>query len=123
MAGAHKFPEGYYFVVPFRRVSRLRRPFLASMAQGTRNKQKKKALNSRARIPKDQTTATRSTLRVKGDVWMPKENDTFNKIWKALDKDGWKQVKRITLSDLTELNPHLPLHKAKGRGSTPPRRR
>ena len=28
VAGAHKFTEGYYFLVPFRRVSRLRRPFV-----------------------------------------------------------------------------------------------
>ena len=28
VAGAHKFTEGVYFLVPFRRVSRLRRPFL-----------------------------------------------------------------------------------------------
>ena len=28
VAGAHKFIEGYYFLVPFRRVSRLRRPFV-----------------------------------------------------------------------------------------------
>ena len=28
MAGAHKFTEGDYFLFPFRRVSRLRRPFV-----------------------------------------------------------------------------------------------